>query len=165
MKQEEQQTLKLMEEKENNAQKILEMKQELEAKINTYEHHYQHLDDEAKQTEARLQERITEAEFFLSESSKRVNELKALSELKFHNWTEKEHGFNNFISFQLQSLKVLNLLILHTFFLWLFEKFKSIRTCLFGLSQGLRTSSESIRVDVINLQRKWREELNSLGEN
>ncbi|XP_028550644.1 kinesin-like protein KIN-14C [Dendrobium catenatum] len=132
-KQEEQQTLKLMKEKENNDRMILEFKQELEAINNTYEDHYQQLDAKAKQNEARLQERTKEAEFLLAESSKRMNELKAFSEFKFHNWTKKENVFHNFISFQLQSLK------------------------------GLRTSSESIKVEVNNSQRQWTEELNSMG--
>ncbi|KAH0464569.1 hypothetical protein IEQ34_007355 [Dendrobium chrysotoxum] len=131
-KQEEQQTLKLMKEKENNDRMILEFKQELEAINNTYEHHYRQLNAEAKQNEARLQERTKEAEFLLAESSKRMNELKALSEFKFHNWTKKENVFHNFISFQLQSLK------------------------------GLRSSSESIKVEVNNSQREWTEELNSM---
>ncbi|KAI0515693.1 hypothetical protein KFK09_008359 [Dendrobium nobile] len=131
-KQEEQQTLKLMKEKENNDRMILEFKQELEAINNTYEDHYRQLYAEAKQNEARLQERTKEAEFLLAESSKRMNELKALSEFKFHNWTKKENVFHNFISFHLQSLK------------------------------GLRTSSESIKVEVNNSQREWTEELKSM---
>lgn len=132
-KQEEQCALKLMKEKEVSDQVIRELKQGLETVKKTYEHHCQQLEIEAKQNEARLQERIKEVELLLLASTKRINELEAFSESKFQSWNRKEDAFHNFISSQLQSVK------------------------------SLRMSSESIKVEVVNSQSQWREEMSNMG--
>ncbi|KAK8969971.1 Kinesin-4 [Platanthera guangdongensis] len=83
IKQEEQHVWKLTKEKESSSQMILELKQDLETTKDTYEHRCQKLKVEANQNEARLQERISEVEFLLSASTKRINELEVFSESKF----------------------------------------------------------------------------------
>ncbi|KAL0905558.1 hypothetical protein M5K25_023988 [Dendrobium thyrsiflorum] len=132
-KQVEQYSLKLIKEKNDSDQVIIELKQGLETAKNTYEDRFQQLEIETKQNEARLQERIKEVELLLSASTKRINELEAFSESKFQSWNQKENVFYNFVSSQLQSVK------------------------------GLRMSSESIRLEVVNSQRHWREEISSMG--
>ncbi|KAH0450242.1 hypothetical protein IEQ34_020934 [Dendrobium chrysotoxum] len=132
-KQVEQYSLKLIKEKEDSDQVIIELKQGLETAKNTYEDRCQQLEIETKQNEARLQERIKEVELLLSASTKRINELEAFSESKFQSWNQKENVFYNFVSSQLQSVK------------------------------SLRMSSESIRLEVVNSQRHWREEMSSMG--
>ncbi|KAI0491579.1 hypothetical protein KFK09_025839 [Dendrobium nobile] len=132
-KQVEQYSLKLIKEKEDSDQVIIELKQGLETAKNTYEDRCQQLKIETKQNEARLQERIKEVELLLSASTKRINELEAFSESKFQSWNQKENVFYNFVSSQLQSVK------------------------------SLKISSESIRLEVVNSQRDWREEMSSMG--
>lgn len=130
MKQEEQNVWKLMKEKENSSQMVLELKQDLETTKSTYEHKCQQLIIEANQNEARFQERIKEVEFYLSASTKRINELEAFSESKFRSWNKKKNVLNNFISFQLQSVK------------------------------SLRMLSDSAKLEFMYSQRKWKEEMN-----
>ncbi|XP_020597141.1 kinesin-like protein KIN-14K, partial [Phalaenopsis equestris] len=132
-KHEEQYALKLMKEKEDNYKVIMELKQDLEREKKQYEQRCQRLEIEAKQNEARLQERIREVELLLSASTKRINELEAFSESKFQSWNHKENALHNFLSSQIQSVK------------------------------SLRMSSEFIKVEVVNSQSQWREEISNMG--
>lgn len=132
-KQEELHVWKLMKEKESSSQMILELKQDLETAKDTYEHGCQKLKAEANQNEARLQERISEVEFLLLASTKRINELEVFSESKFQSWNKKKNVLHDFISFQVPSVK------------------------------SLRVLSDSIKVQFIKSQTKWREEMNNMG--
>ncbi|PKA64630.1 Kinesin-4 [Apostasia shenzhenica] len=132
-KHDEEHALKLMKEKEGSDQMIIGLQQDLEKTKKVYEHRCQQLELEAKQNDAKLKERIKEVEFLLSESNTRIKELEVFAESKFENWNKKENVLQNFIGFQLPSIK------------------------------RLRMSSESIKLEVIDSQRKWSEEMNSMG--
>lgn len=133
IKLQEQDVVRLMKENENKEQMIAEVKQELEMTNKMHERRCQQLERKAKETKSHLDERIKQVEFLLTESKKKIKELEAASESTFENWSKKEHGFQNFIGFQLQSV------------------------------QDLRRASQSIKHEVINSQRRWWDEISNVG--
>nr|XP_029120262.1 kinesin-like protein KIN-14C isoform X2 [Elaeis guineensis] len=136
MKLREQDVGRLMKENENKDQTIAELKQELEMTNKMYEHRCQQLESKAKETKLHLDERIKQVEFLLAESKKRIKELESASESTLQNWSKKEHIFQNFIGFQLQSMQ---------------------------LCQDLRRASQSMKHEVMNSQKRWWEEISNIG--
>ncbi|XP_008804600.2 kinesin-like protein KIN-14C [Phoenix dactylifera] len=133
MKLQEHDVVRLTKENENKDQTVAELKQELEMTNKMYEHRCQQLESKAKETKLHIDERIKQVEFLLAESKKKIKELESASESTLQNWSKKEHIFQNFIGFQLQSV------------------------------QDLRRASHSIKHQVMNSQRRWWEEISNMG--
>ncbi|XP_020680529.1 kinesin-like protein KIN-14C [Dendrobium catenatum] len=129
----EEEVFRLMKEKENSDSMISELKLAIESTKNSYEQKYQSLETEANRTKFELEKKIKEVEALLEESRRRSKELEVYSESKCQNWNQKEHIFNNLMCLELQSLQV------------------------------LRTSSQSIKEEVIDVQERWREEIAKFG--
>ncbi|KAH0467993.1 hypothetical protein IEQ34_003026 [Dendrobium chrysotoxum] len=129
----EEEVVRLMKEKENSESIISELKLAIESTKSSYEQKYQSLETEANRTKFELEKKIKEVEALLEESRRRSNELEVFSESKCQNWNQKEHIFNNLMCLELQSL------------------------------QDLRTSSQSIKEEVIDVQERWREEIAKFG--
>ncbi|XP_020264885.1 kinesin-like protein KIN-14C isoform X2 [Asparagus officinalis] len=125
--------LNLKEELEAAKMSYSNLQKELETAKRSYEQHCQQLAKSYKEVKLQLEGRIKEAETLLQESRKRTTELEAFSESKFQNWNKKEHVFQNFIGFQLQSIK------------------------------NIRVESKSIKQEVFRTQEGWREEMTNLG--
>ena len=97
---------KLIREKEDSDHIISELKKELENVKKSYENRCQQLERNSNEIKTQLEKRIQEVESLLVESRRRMKELEAFSESKFQNWNKKERVLQNFIGFQLQSVKV-----------------------------------------------------------
>ncbi|XP_072963056.1 kinesin-like protein KIN-14K [Typha angustifolia] len=124
---------RLKKEKENADHVISKLKQEMEMTNKMYEHRCGQIESKAKDTETHLTKKIKEFEFLLAESTKKIEEIEAASELELQSWNKKEHIFQNFIDNQLYSVK------------------------------DLRVSSECIKQEVIISQKRWREEIFNFG--
>ncbi|CAA7392013.1 unnamed protein product [Spirodela intermedia] len=132
-KHEEQDRFRLSKEKENSDLMVTELKQEMERKSKSYEQHSMLLEMKARETQAELEERIKEIEVLLQQSRQRAEEIKAVAESKVQSWNTKEQIYKNFLGSQLQAL------------------------------QGLRVSSNSVRNEVMIVQRTCEDEFKSLG--
>ncbi|KAJ8512359.1 hypothetical protein OPV22_002793 [Ensete ventricosum] len=125
---------KLTKEKEKSDKIISDLKQELETLKRTYGDQFQQMDTKAKEYQIELERKLKDAESFLAESQRRIQELETDSESKFQNWNQREHVFQSFVDLQMQSV------------------------------QELRSSSNSIKTEVKVSQKRWFEELNSFGQ-
>ncbi|KAG0486422.1 hypothetical protein HPP92_008517 [Vanilla planifolia] len=121
--------VKLMMEKENNKGIISELKQVIESTKSSYEQIYQELQSDANRMKLELQGRIKFVEVLLGESRERILKLEAVSESMSQERCRKEDLFNNLMCLELQSLQI------------------------------LRTSSKSIKQEVVEMQKKWKEDI------
>ncbi|MQM12245.1 hypothetical protein Taro_045160 [Colocasia esculenta] len=128
-----QDVVRLTREKENSDLMITELKQQMEKKDKSYEQKCVQLELKVKETKIELEEKIKDTEFLLEKSKKRTKELEALTETKAQSWNNMEHVYRSFINSQLRELK------------------------------ALRISSDSIKNEVLIVQRTWHEEFLSLG--
>ncbi|XP_072959535.1 kinesin-like protein KIN-14M isoform X1 [Typha angustifolia] len=126
--------VRIMKDKENSDHIISNLKQELEITKRLHEQQCHRLETKAMEIKVELEQRIKEVELLLEESRRRTKDLETFSESKYQNWNEKENILHKFMSLQLHSV------------------------------QDLRLSSVSIRHEVLNTQKKWSEELNSMGQ-
>ncbi|RZS03953.1 hypothetical protein BHM03_00034211 [Ensete ventricosum] len=98
---------KLTKEKEKSDKIISDLKQELETLKRTYGDQFQQMDTKAKEYQIELERKLKDAESFLAESQRRIQELETDSESKFQNWNQREHVFQTFVDLQMQSVQVL----------------------------------------------------------
>lgn len=124
---------KLAREKEKSDRIIFELNQELENSKISHQNHCHQLETNANEIKTQLEAKLKDMESLLVESRKRTKELETFSESKFQNWNKKEHVFQKFIGFQLQSVK------------------------------NVRVASESIKQEVVKIQNGWKEEMSNLG--
>ncbi|CAI9786793.1 unnamed protein product [Fraxinus pennsylvanica] len=130
---EQQDAIKLMKEKDDHNKEIAVFKQELEIARKTYEQKCLQMDTESTRSHQELQERLKEFGNLLTESRNKVRLLEASSESKSEWWNKKEHGYHKFTEFQLGALR------------------------------ELRTTSQSIRQEVVRIQKSYSEEFAHLG--
>ncbi|RZC57059.1 hypothetical protein C5167_004362 [Papaver somniferum] len=132
-KQEEQDVVRLMKEKDQTEVEISTLRQELEITKKNYEQRSLQLEEQAKETQAEFDQKLNKLESLLAESKSKETQLEAYSESKAQKWNKKEQKYQSFMDFQFQAL------------------------------QGLRQTSESIKQEVINVQRTYAEEFGRLG--
>ncbi|XP_050227782.1 kinesin-like protein KIN-14J [Mercurialis annua] len=130
---EEQDLLRLKEEKNHSDVEIFNLKQELELVKKRHEEQCLFLEAQAKETKVELQKKVKELEHFLVESRSKVEQLQSFSESKSRRWKRKEGKYRNFIDHQSEALQV------------------------------LRASSESIKHEVLKAKRSYFEEFQCLG--
>ncbi|RWW07361.1 hypothetical protein GW17_00029258 [Ensete ventricosum] len=109
-KAEEYQIEKLTKEKEKSDKIISDLTRELETIKRTYADQFQQMDTKAKEYQIELERKLKDAESFLAESQRRIQELETDSESKFQNWNQREHVFQSFVDLQMQSVQVLRCL-------------------------------------------------------
>ncbi|KAL3818053.1 hypothetical protein ACJIZ3_003958 [Penstemon smallii] len=132
---EEQDLIKLRKEKDTYEIKISSLKEELTlAKKNSEKIRLQ-LEAKTEETKDKLQKKILELEFFLTDSRNKVKELEDLTESKFMRWKRKENAYNHFIDSQ------------------------------FGSLQELKLASESIKHEVLKMKNVYAEEFYHFGVN
>ncbi|XP_059661646.1 kinesin-like protein KIN-14C [Cornus florida] len=129
---EDQDVVRLMEEKDNSTREISALKQELEMARKTYEQRFSRVETEAKGTHEELEERLKEAGHHLTESRNRIKELETYSESKCQQWNKKENIYQIFTEFQLGALR------------------------------ELKFASQSIKQEILKTQRSYSEEFNHL---
>ncbi|KAL7167537.1 hypothetical protein ACSBR2_038075 [Camellia fascicularis] len=130
---EEQDVIRLVQEKDRSEIQISALKQELELAKMTYEKHCLQLETDAKETEVELEKKLMELEYLLSDSRNKVKELETFSESKSLRWKKKELSYKCFLDSQ------------------------------FGTLQELRVASESIKQEVSKTQKVYSEEFYHLG--
>ncbi|CAL5442527.1 unnamed protein product [Camellia sinensis] len=130
---EEQDVIRLVQEKDRSEIQISAVKQELELAKMTYEMHCLQLETDAKETEVELEKKLMELEYLLSDSRNKVKELETFSESKSLRWKKKELSYKCFLDSQ------------------------------FGSLQELRVASESIKQEVSKTQKVYSEEFYHLG--
>ncbi|KAL6979582.1 hypothetical protein U1Q18_021240 [Sarracenia purpurea var. burkii] len=130
---EEQDAIRLMEEKDHCASEILALKKELELAKHTYEKHCLQIERQAKETKVELEKKLKEQEDLLRQSRYKVKELEAFSESKMLRWKKKELNCKSFLDSR------------------------------FGSLQELRVASESIKREVLKTQKAYSEEFKHLG--
>ncbi|CAA6656437.1 unnamed protein product [Spirodela intermedia] len=140
-KHEEQDRFRLSKEKENSDLMVTELKQEMERKSKSYEQHSMLLEMKARETQAELEERIKEIEVLLQQSRQRLKKSRQLLNQKFRAGIRKSRYTRIFL--------VLN--------------YKHFRSGFFGHVYGLRVSSNSVRNEVMIVQRTCEDEFKSLG--
>ncbi|KAG6634066.1 kinesin-like protein KIN-14J isoform X1 [Carya illinoinensis] len=130
---EEQDMLKLQEEKDRSDMEILTLKQELEMAKRTHEDHCLLLESNSNEAKVELEKKLEELECLLTSSRKKVEELEAFSESKSLRWKKKERIYLSFIDYQ------------------------------FGALQELKGALESIKHEVLKTKRSYPEEFYYLG--
>lgn len=125
-----------------------------------YEHRCEQLETKAKESEAQLTQQVKEVESLLSESMKKIEELEVFSEVKVQSWKKKEQTFQHFINNQQYSVKVRMSFYLY-FILFIFAVDLHVKSLLY---QDLKMSSESIKQEVINCQKRWTDEISNFGK-
>ncbi|CAL9078782.1 unnamed protein product [Musa textilis] len=125
---------RLRKETENSDKIISELKQNLEAMKMSYKEQFHQLEKKERIAQMELEEKIKEAESLLEESRNRRKELEAISESKCQNWNKKENNFQCFINSHLRSV------------------------------QGLRLSFDSIKLEIVDREKRWFEELTNFGQ-
>ncbi|KAI7988019.1 Kinesin-like protein KIN-14J [Camellia lanceoleosa] len=130
---EEQDVIRLVQEKDRSEIQISALKQELELAKMTYEKHCLQLETDAKETEVELEKKLMELEYLLSDSRNKVKELETFSKSKSLGWKKKELSYKCFLDSQ------------------------------FGSLQELRVASESIKQEVSKTQKVYSEEFYHLG--
>ncbi|WVZ79820.1 hypothetical protein U9M48_027352 [Paspalum notatum var. saurae] len=126
--------LKLQKDKENNDTIILELKEELAIAQKSQWTHIQELESRALQVSEGFEQRIKEVELMLEGSRKSRRDLEELLESRIDACKQKENMVNQFVGLQMQNV------------------------------QDLRSSSVSIRHEIVIFQKRWSEELNGLGQ-
>ncbi|XP_066321558.1 kinesin-like protein KIN-14D [Miscanthus floridulus] len=127
--------VKLVTDKEMNDNIILQLRQELEATKKVHEAETQQLETKAAKVNKEFKQRIKEIELMLEDSTKRRRELEESTESRIQFWKQKEIVVNKFVGLQVKN------------------------------AQELRLSSVSVRLEVLNCQKRWFEELAGLGQN
>ncbi|XP_059641978.1 kinesin-like protein KIN-14K [Cornus florida] len=130
---EEQDVIRLMEEKDHSTHEISALKQELEIVSKNYEQRCLQMKKDAAGAQKELEERLKEVVNLLKESRNRVKELEAYSDTKFKRWDKKEHIYQIFTDFQL------------------------------GVLRELRFASVSIKQELLKTQKSYSEEFHRLG--
>ncbi|CAL9135631.1 unnamed protein product [Musa acuminata var. zebrina] len=125
---------KLRKEKENSDKIISELNQNLEAMKMSYNEQFHQLEKKERIAQMELEEKIKEAESLLEESRNRREEIEAISESKCQNWNKKENNFQCFINLYLRSV------------------------------QGLRLSFDSIKLQIVDREKRWFEEFTNFGQ-
>lgn len=103
---EEQDLLRLEEEKNHIDVENSSLKHELEVAKRTHKEHCLLLQVQAEETKVELEEKLKELECFLIESRMKVKELESFSESKSRRWKKKEGSYKSFIDFQFRALQV-----------------------------------------------------------
>ncbi|KAJ6375799.1 hypothetical protein OIU77_000710 [Salix suchowensis] len=129
---EEERVAKLIIEREQKDLHLSTLKQELELEKETHELRHLQRETEAKDAQAGLEERLKELELHLEDSRNQVKVLQAHSQSKSKTIDRKEDTFKGFVEFQL------------------------------GALQGMRFSSESIKQEILQVQKSYTEEFNGL---
>ncbi|XP_052174513.1 kinesin-like protein KIN-14P [Diospyros lotus] len=104
---EEQDVVRLMEEKYQINQEISALKQELETARKEHEEHCSKIEMEAKVAKQELEGRLKEVMHLLTESRNRATELEAYSESKDLRWNKKKQNYQKFTEIQLGGLREL----------------------------------------------------------
>ncbi|XP_042401352.1 kinesin-like protein KIN-14C [Zingiber officinale] len=125
---------RLLKEKEKNDKNTSELAKELETIKRAYKEQYRHMETKSKENQEEFEQKLKEVESYLEESRSRMKELEAISESKTQNWNHKEHVFQKFINLQQQSVK------------------------------ELRSSYDSIKLELAVSQKKWCEESIAFGK-
>ncbi|KAK6787594.1 hypothetical protein RDI58_016119 [Solanum bulbocastanum] len=129
---EDQDVVRLMKEKDDHSQEIAALKQELEIAKKAHERRSLEMEREARNTQQKLEERLKDVEILLKESQHRAKELETFSESKSLKWSKKENVYQIFTEFQLGALR------------------------------ELKFASQSIKQEVVKTQRSYAEEFNRL---
>ncbi|XP_069154901.1 kinesin-like protein KIN-14C isoform X1 [Solanum lycopersicum] len=130
---EDQDVVRLMKEKDDHSQEIAALKQELETAKKAHEERCLEMEEEARTTQQKLEERLKDVEILLKESQSRAKEIETFSESKSLKWSKKENVYQIFTEFQLGALR------------------------------ELKFASQSIKQEVVKTQRSYAEEFNQLG--
>ncbi|KAL3635560.1 hypothetical protein CASFOL_020107 [Castilleja foliolosa] len=132
---EKQDLVKLRKEKDICESQLLSLNEELALAKKSFEQNMFQLEAKAGETKEKLQKKILELEFLLTDSSKKVKELEDFTESKFLRWKKKEQGYKHFIDSQ------------------------------FGSIQELRSASDSIKQEVSKMKKTYAEEFYQFGFN
>ncbi|KAJ6705558.1 KINESIN-4-LIKE ISOFORM X1 [Salix purpurea] len=130
---EEQELLRIKQEKIHSDIENSTLKHELEITKTAHEEHCLLLQMQAEETKVQLEKKLKEFDFFLTESKKRVKELESFSESKYQRWKSKEGTYRSFIDHQFRAL------------------------------QELRGASDSLKHEILKTKRSYAEEFNFLG--
>lgn len=130
---EEQDVLRLKEEKDRSALEISTLKQEIETAKSTHESHCLQLEANAKEAKLELERKFKELESMLTGSKKNEKKLEASLESESRKWKQKEGTYESFVKYQFGALK--------------------------ELSAGL----ESTRREIISAKRSYSDEFNCMG--
>ncbi|KAB5564509.1 hypothetical protein DKX38_004563 [Salix brachista] len=130
---EEQELLRIKQEKIHSDIENSTLKHELEITKTAHEEHCLLLQMQAEETKVQLEKKLKEYDFFLTESKKRVKELESFSESKYQRWKSKEGTYRSFIDHQSRAL------------------------------QELRGASDSLKHEILKTKRSYAEEFNFLG--
>uniref|UniRef100_A0A6N2K0C1 Kinesin motor domain-containing protein n=1 Tax=Salix viminalis TaxID=40686 RepID=A0A6N2K0C1_SALVM len=130
---EEQELLRIKQEKIHSDIENSTLKHELEITKTAHEEHCLLLQMQAEETKVQLEKKLKEFDFFLTESKKRVKELESFSESKYQRWKSKEGTYRSFIDHQSRAL------------------------------QELRGASDSLKHEILKTKRSYAEEFNFLG--
>ncbi|KAF3772104.1 Kinesin, partial [Nymphaea thermarum] len=132
---EEQDVLRLMNEKRGTELAISSLTEELETTKRTYEQHYLQLEAQKKGAIHEMEKKIKQLEWHLEESKREVEELEALSESRVQEWKLTEFHYKRFIDNHLQSL------------------------------EDIRFVSQAVKKEIVDTQKDWMQEINNLGVN
>lgn len=151
--------VRLMREKENAENTVTNLQQEIQVMSRMFEEYREQMEEKTSQMEEHLTLRAKEAEFLLTQSKKRVEEVETASELQSQLWSKKANTFRSFMDNQKLSIKVsVVYLCVIKFFQILVYSFLTIQ-----LFQDIRISSQSIKQEMFALQMKWRDEISNIG--
>lgn len=103
---EDQDVVRLMKEKDDYSQEIAALKQELEKAKKAHEERCLEMEKDSRNTQQKLEERLKDVESLLKESKNRGKELETFSESKSLKWSKKENVYQIFTEFQLGALRV-----------------------------------------------------------
>eukprot|EP01018_Ginkgo_biloba_P002892 Gb_07814 [translate_table: standard] len=130
----EQDVIQLTKEKEESEVAVRTLKDELDMIKKMDQEHVQQLEMQKREVESELQEKLREMEDLLAHSKRKTEELEALSALEMQNLKLKDSGYQKFLSCQLQAL------------------------------QDVKKVSQEAKAEVINVQKYWQVEMESLEE-
>ncbi|XP_057510265.1 kinesin-like protein KIN-14J isoform X2 [Actinidia eriantha] len=97
---EEQDVIRLMQEKDHAEFQISALKQQLELAKKTHEMHCFQLETQAKETKVELEKKLMELEYLLTDSRNRIKDLEAFSESKSLTWKKKELTYKRILDSQ-----------------------------------------------------------------
>jgi len=103
---EERDVVKLREEKDHSDMEVLALKQELEAAKRTHQDRCVQLETNAKEAIIKLEKKLKELEYLLTDSRKKVEALEAFSESKSRRWKKKERIYKRYIDCHFGALQV-----------------------------------------------------------
>uniref|UniRef100_A0A2P2JHT8 Uncharacterized protein MANES_02G021900 n=2 Tax=Rhizophora mucronata TaxID=61149 RepID=A0A2P2JHT8_RHIMU len=130
---EEQDLIRLKEQKNHSDIENLKLRQELGISKGMHKEHCLLLESQAEETKLALEKKLKELECFLIESRKKVKDLESCSESKSQRWRKKEGTYKSFIDYQSRAL------------------------------QDLRAASESVKHEILKTKRSYSEEFYFLG--